>query len=247
LFEKQERYWEIDLLRGLAIVAMIAYHIFYDLNFFRAYYFDLNSTIFKFFLYPIGTTFLFLVGISLTLSYNKAKESLSQSQLIKKFVFRGFKIFSLGLVISLVTFLFLDEGFIIFGVLHCIGISIILSTFFIRYQLLNLFLGFSFLVIGIFLQTMTFNFSWLLWLGFTPSNFYTVDYFPLLPWFGVILIGIFFGNLLYPDYKRKFKIKDFSYLKPVKMLCFLGKNSLIIYFLHQPIIIGLIQIFRILN
>ena len=247
MLKKNERYWEIDLLRGIAIVAMIAYHIFYDLNFFGVYRFYLNSTIFKIFLYPIGTTFLLLVGISLTLSYNRVKKSLSKKQLIKKFVFRGFKIFSLGLIITLVTFLFLDEGFIIFGILHCIGISIILSMFFIRYQLLNLFLGFSFLFIGLFLQTMSFNFSWLLWLGFIPSNFYTVDYFPLLPWFGVILIGIFFGNLLYPNYKRKFKIKDFSYSKPVKMLCFLGKNSLIIYFLHQPIIVGVIQFFKILN
>jgi len=241
------RFWEIDFLRGIAIILMIAYHIFYDLNFFEVYDFNLDSILFQIFLFPIGTTFILLVGVSLTLSYNRAKKSLSQDQLIKKFILRGIKIFILGLIITLITFLFLDKGFVIIGVLHCIGISIILSTIFIRYRLLNLCLGILFVIIGIYLQTMTFEFNWLLWLGFIPSNFYTVDYFPLLPWFGIVLIGIFLGNTFYPSYKRKFKIKDFSYIKSVKVFCFLGKNSLLIYFIHQPIIIGLIQLFKFLN
>jgi uncharacterized membrane protein len=80
-------------------------------------------------------------------------------------------------------------------------------------------------------------------LGFKPSQFYTVDYFPILPWFGVVLIGIFIGNTLYPFNKRRFKIKDISQLKFVKFFCFLGRKSLIIYFLHQPILLLLIHLF----
>lgn len=239
----KDRYWEIDLLRGLAIIAMIIYHIFFDLNFFGVYNFNLNSIFFKIFLYPIGTTFLLLVGISLTLSYNRVKKFLSNRKIIEKFIFRGSKIFFLGLIITLVTFLFLDDGFVVFGVLHCIGLSILFSTVFLRYKLLNLVFGVLFLGLGIFLQTMTFEFNYLFWLGFIPSNFYTVDYFPVLPWFGFVLIGLAFGNSFYSDYQRKFYIKDYSYLRSIKFLSLIGRNSLLIYFLHQPIILILIYSF----
>ncbi len=238
-----DRFWEIDFLRGIAIIMMIIYHFFYDLNFFNVYNFALHSTAFNLFLYPIGSLFLLLVGISLTLSYNKSKNSLTKKESITKFLLRGLKIFALGLIITLATWIYLGEGYIVFGVLHCIGLSIILSAFFVNKKYLNLILGLILIITGIFLQTMTFDFNYLLWLGLMPENFYTVDYFPLLPWFGVVLIGIALGNILYSDYKRRFNLVDMSYLKIIKVLGYLGRNSLIIYFLHQPILIGLINLY----
>jgi len=247
VLENYHRYWEIDFLRGIAIIMMIIYHIFYDINFLNVYNFNLQDFSFKLFLYPIGTIFLLLVGISLTLSYNKSKKDLIKNSLIKKFVFRGLKIFFLGLIITFVTFFYLGQGFVIFGVLHCIGISIILSIIFIRFRFLNLFLGIIFVIFGIVLSYMTFDFNFLLFLGFRPVDFYTVDYFPILPWFGVILFGIGLGNIFYKDYKRNFNLPDLSKLKIVEFLGFLGRNSLIIYFLHQPILLFLIQLFSTLN
>ncbi len=247
MLEHHHRYWEIDLLRGIAIIMMIIYHIFYDINFLNVYNFDFQFFSFKLFLYPIGTIFLLLVGISLTLSYNKSKKDLTKNSLIKKFVFRGLKIFFLGLIITIVTFLCLGQGFVIFGVLHCIGISIILSIIFLRFRFLNLFLGIIFVIFGIVLSSMTFDFNFLLFLGFRPIDLYTVDYFPILPWFGVVLFGIGLGNIFYKDYKRNFNLPDLSKLIIVKFLDFLGRNSLIIYFLHQPILIFLIQLFSTLN
>jgi uncharacterized membrane protein len=247
VLENYHRYWEIDLLRGIAIIMMIIYHIFYDINFLDIYTFNLQDFSFKLFLYPIGTIFLLLVGISLTLSYNRSKKDLTKNNLIKKFVFRGLKIFFLGLIITLVTFFYLGQGFIIFGVLHCIGISIILSIIFMRFRFQNIILAIIFIIFGIVLSSMTFDFNLFLFLGFRPVDFYTVDYFPLFPWFGVILFGIALGNIFYPDYKRIFSLPDFSKLKIVKFFNFLGRNSLIIYFLHQPILLFLIQLFSTLN
>lgn len=246
MLKNHHRYWEIDLLRGIAIIVMIIYHIAYDLYFLKIYNFDIHTIHFKITVYTFASLFLLLVGLSLTLSYNRNKTDLTKNQLIKKFVLRGIKIFFLGLIITFITFLYLAEGFVIFGVLHCIGLSIILSIPFIRFSFLNLFFGAILIILGVFLRFMTFNFNWLLWLGFTPSGFYTVDYFPILPWFGVILIGIAVGNIFYPNYKRTFSLPDLSKLKIVRFLDFLGKNSLIIYFLHQPILIILIQLFSIL-
>jgi len=240
--KKQFRIWEIDFLRGIAVVMMIVFHFFYDLNFFNIYKIDLYSGLFPFFLYPIGATFLLLVGVSLSLSYSRIKDNENRRQLLMKFIFRGSKIFGLGLFITLVTWIYLQDGFVVFGVLHCIGLSIIFAYPFLQFKISNLIIGFLIVSVGVYLKTLTFNFGWLLWLGLKPSQFYTVDYFPIFPWFGVILIGIFIGNSLYPAHQRRFKLKDISQFKLIGFFCFLGRNSLIIYFVHQPIIIAMLHI-----
>lgn len=238
-----DRYWEVDFLRGIAIIMMVIYHVLFDVTFLHLYYIDLYSTPVLLFLYPIGTMFLLLVGVSLTLSYSRAKETFTRRQLQKKFIFRGLWIFGGGILVTVGTWLYLKEGYVIFGVLHCIGVSTILAYPFIRSRIYPLLLGIICVIIGIFLQLMVVvGFPWFLWLGFIPNNFYTVDYFPLLPWFGVILIGIFFGNSLYQDNKRRFKIKDLSQFLVVRGVCFLGRHSLIIYLLHQPIIVALLTL-----
>ena len=237
------RFWEIDFLRGIAIIMMIIFHILFDLVFFKNVKINLYSGLNLLFLYSIGILFLLLVGISLYLSYSRVKNILSKRQIWSKFIKRGTMIFCLGLIITIFTWFYLGQGFIIFGVLHCIGLSIIFSIPFLKYKFRNLFLGVILIFVGIVLKTMVFNFYWFLWLGFVPSKFYTVDYFPILPWFGVILIGIFIGNILYTDYKRNYYIIDFSKNKIVKIFCFLGRHSLVIYFIHQPLIFILINLF----
>jgi uncharacterized membrane protein len=144
------------------------------------------------------------------------------------------------MIITFISWIYIPERFIIFGILHCIGVSIILSFPFIRFRVTNLILGFLLIGIGSYLKLLTFDFNWLIPLGFLPHSFFTIDYFPLLPWFGVVLIGMAIGNFIYPDAKRQYHLKDLSNYLSVKLLCFLGRNSLIIYFLHQPILIGLI-------
>lgn len=238
-----KRFWEIDSLRGIAVIMMIIFHILYDLNYFNIYKLELYSGFFLLFFYPFAMIFLLLVGISLTLSCSKSQQTLTKKQLQIKYLKRGLKIFGLGLLITLATWIYLPKVFIIFGVLHCIGISIILACPFLQLRYQNLVLGTILILAGIVLKNFTFDFYWLVWLGFIPSNFYTVDYFPLLPWFGIVLIGVFIGNSLYPNYKRRFHLKDYSGFIVVRFICFLGKNSLIIYFAHQPILIGLIHLF----
>ena len=238
------RFWEIDFLRGVAIIAMIVFHIFYDLNYFNIYNINLQSALILLVMYSIGAIFLSLVGVSLFLSYSRLRDNVSEKQLQLKFVVRGLKIFGLGLVITLVTRIYLHDGFVIFGVLHCIGLSIILTYPFLQFKIKNLIIGILLVSVGIYLKTLTFDFGWLLWLGVRPSQFYTVDYFPILPWFGVVLIGVFIGSSLYPDYKRRFDLKDVSRFRFIRFFCFLGRHSLIIYCLHQPIIIAVLQMLQ---
>jgi uncharacterized membrane protein len=231
------RLWEVDLLRGIAIILMIIFNYSFALYYLSIY--TLNGGFLYWYVFPrfIGGMFIFISGLSLTLFQSRIKKGIH-----KKFFSRGLKIFGLGILITVVTFLTFPEAFIIFGILHFIGISIILGQFFLKFKRLNLFLGLLIIFFGFYLQNFRFDFSWFLWLGFIPNNFYTFDYWPIFPWFGVTLLGIFFGNLLYKNGKRLFKIKDFSNSFIVKFLDFLGRNSLTIYLLHQPLLIIILLI-----
>jgi len=241
---KQNRFWEIDFLRGIAILMMIIFHFFWDLNYFNIYKIDLYLGFPLIFVYLIGTMFFLLVGISLAISYSRTKNNLTKKQMQLKYLKRGAGIFGLGLLVTLATWIYLGgDGFVVFGVLHCIGLSIILAYLFLRFRYQNLILGIILISAGIILKNFTFDFNWLLWLGFTPSTFYTVDYYPLLPWFGVVLIGIFVGNSLYQNNVRKFSLKNHSQFIVIRFTCFLGRHSLIIYLVHQPILIGLFRLF----
>jgi uncharacterized membrane protein len=193
--------------------------------------------------YGTASIFILLTGVSLTISYNKIKNHFSSFEITIKYLKRGSKIFLLGLVISLITYWYIPERFVVFGVLHCIGTSIILSIPFIRLKFLNALVGLSIIILGIYLRIFTFDFHWLLPFGFVPQLFYTVDYFPLLPWFGVVLLGITLGNMYYTDGKRTFQLKNESNNIIVRKMCFLGRNSLLIYFIHQPILFAIIYLF----
>ena len=245
-----QRFWEIDFLRGIAIVIMIIYHLLYNMNYFGQYNINLYSVFWLYFAPATAAVFILLVGISLTLSFSRAKKLSkvkSKSKFFLKYLRRGLKVFSWGLIITLVTRIFLGKAFVIFGILHLIGISIILAYPFLKLRLWNLLIGILIIFLGLYLKGLTFNFYWLVWLGFKPVHFYSVDYFPILPWFGVVLMGLFVGNLIYPDYCRKFHLHDFSNFSIIKSFCFLGKHSLLIYLLHQPLIIAVLYLFGMVN
>lgn len=246
----EERFWEIDSLRGLAIVMMILFHFIFDLNFFGVYDFNLYSGFYFCLARVTAFIFIFLVGISLTLSYSRAKRSKryeTEKKLFLKYLKRGLTIFSWGLIITLVTWFFMGEYFIVFGILHFIGIAIILEYPFIKYDYLNLYIGMAFIALGLYLEQFTFNFSFLMWLGFIPSNLHTLDYFPIFPWLGVVSLGLFFGNSLYKNYVRRFKLTDLSKSPPILLFSFLGRNSLLIYLIHQPVLILILYLFGVLN
>lgn len=241
------RFWEIDFFRGTALFLMLFSNFVTDLSFFGAYK-TRDWDFWFFFARFVASMFVFLVGISLAVSYSKAKKILPEKKLFEKYLNRGLKIFCLGLTITLFTTLFLRPGFVVFGILHFIGFSIILAFPFLkRGGKENFFAGIIFIAIGFLLQPLRFDFSWLLWLGFIPTNFYTVDYFPLFPWFGFVLLGLFFGNQLYNGSVRRFKLPDFSRFFFARLFCFLGRHSLLIYLFHQPIIISALCLFGIIH
>jgi uncharacterized membrane protein len=233
-----KRFWEVDSFRGIAIILMLVSNFVTDVAFFGVYSIDIYSGFWPLFARVVVSMFLLLVGASLTLSYSRVGGR-PLREVHRKYFLRGLKIFSWGMLITALTLVFLKQGFIWFGVLHLIGIGIILAHFLLRYRFLNLFCGILIVLIGIYLQTLAFDFSFMLWLGMRPVGFFSVDYVPIFPWFGMILIGMFLGNTLYPKGKRCFTLPDSSRNPLVRALSFLGRNSLLIYLVHQPVIIVL--------
>ncbi len=234
----RERFWEIDALRGIAVVAMVLYHFSYDLAFFGLFdvgFFrsglGLNTG------RLIGGSFIFLAGLSLTLSYRRAVAFRVPGQsLFWKYLARGLRIFSYGLVITFLTWVFVPEGMIVFGILHLIGVSIILAYPFLGLRLPNLILGAGCIIAGLYLRNSSIDQPWLLWLGTRP-DFFMLDYWPILPWFGVMLLGVFAGNILYGS-EGKRTARTIPPLAAVRPLAFLGRHSLLIYLVHQPILIS---------
>ncbi|WP_292366665.1 MULTISPECIES: heparan-alpha-glucosaminide N-acetyltransferase [unclassified Methanoculleus] len=236
-----ERYWEIDLARGIAVVTMILFHSAFDLNFFGVLPLDVSGGFLRMLAYLTASTFIFLVGISFTISYARTSERLAGRALALKYVRRGLTIFGYGLVITAVTWLFLPSVYVVFGILHFIGIAILLAPLFFRFDTEKLLItSIACLIAGYATSLITGPWP-LLWIGIRPESFTSLDYVPLLPWFGLVLVGMACGHLFYPDGRRNFSI---PVAKPAfaRPLEFLGRHSLVIYFLHQPIILLVIAV-----
>ena len=121
------RYPELDLLRTGAILGMIIYHAAYDLTAFYGWNIDITHGEWKVFERVIAITFLLLVGISFAISYSRTKPE----QVWTKFLKRGLIVFGCGLLVSLVTYFLDPPTYVRFGILHLIGLSLILLPFFV--------------------------------------------------------------------------------------------------------------------
>ena len=237
----RQRYWEIDALRGIAIIMVVVYHLAWDLRAFAGWDINLYDGFWHYFQRVTANTFILLVGLSLTLSFRRMKRfQADQGPLFPKFLRRGLKIMALGLLISAVTWLVVRDSYVQFGILHFIGLSIFLAYPLLRYRTLNLVLGVILILLGPVVAAIPIDSEALVWLGLQPPGYAAVDYFPLIPWFGVVLIGVFLGNWLYTDQGRRFSLPDLSTAPGVDLLDRLGKKTLLIYLIHQPILITLL-------
>ena len=226
-----KRIWELDVFRGICILGVMAVHLIYDLVDLYGILQWQYPTWFYFLKQWGGTLFFLLSGICVTLGRNSVR--------------RGLIVFGCGLLISAVTYGMVLTGFdestlIYFGALHCLGVCMILWWLFKRLPtwLLPL-LAIPMVIYGIRLESLTLvDHIYLIFLGFTPSNFFTADFFPLLPFLGWFLLGSAVGRTLYRN--KQTLLPSVDPQNPlIRGLSFLGRHSLWIYLLHQPILAGI--------
>ena len=227
----QVRNQTIDLIRGVDIVFMVLFNYTVTLRYFGLiriqpdlYYRSLPLI--------IASIFIFLSGVAAYASFENNKQNFS-----RRYFIRGGKLLVFAAFITLFTAIFVPEGTVYFGILHFFAISSFLIPVFMKYHDLNPIAAVLIILPGIYLQTRDFSFSYLLWLGFMPENFTTFDYFPLLPWLGVLLLGIFSGKSIIT------KTGHIKYNnKSAEAFVFLGRNSLTVYLMHQPILISFLML-----
>lgn len=233
------RYRLLDTVRALAIVNMVAYHFCYDL--FVVYGGDssfLFSTPAKIWERLICFTFILVSGMSLNLSRRAYR--------------RGLIVNACGLAITLATWLFLPSEIILFGVLNLIGTAMILvyalrrplehlsplpgsilslGLFALTYGVPNGFLGFFDLSL-LRLPDFLYSAPCLAFFGFPDKGFRSSDYFPLLPWIFLFLCGWYIWRA-FPE-----KMRQSVFTKGCRPLDFIGRHSLLIYLIHQPLLFG---------
>lgn len=233
------RFPEVDVLRGVAILMMVAYHLAWDLG--RLGDADLAVTdgFWGGFATVTATLFVGLVGVALAISHDRARRSSpGETRLFRRYLLRGLRILGYGLLITVAVELADIGGHIWFGILHVIGVSIVLARPFLGRPWLAAAAGIAVLLATPAVRGIEIDGPWLLLFGVRGDVGGMVDYRPLLPWFGVVLLGIAAGSWLYRDGRRRFPWPDGAPTLPTRLLAALGRHSLLVYLLHQPLLIG---------
>lgn len=226
----------VDALRGIAIVMMLVSNFLYDLTMFGVKL-DPQSGFLAWFARTTAATFLLVAGLSLTLSYNR----LAPGEIrFGKYLRRGLRLLGLAMVVTLATWVAVGRGLVVFGILHLLGCGIILAYPLLRYTYLNLLLGVLVIGGGVWLSSQLVASPWLLPLGVRYYGFFSVDYTPIFPWFGILLLGIFGGHLFCPAGRPLWSPTRLLATPGGRLLSRLGRNSLRIYFIHQPIFMALL-------
>lgn len=229
------RIWEIDFLRGLAIILMVCYHLLFDLGEFvgverfLGWSTDLSKTAWVIAQFFFAGLFVVLSGISATLTRSNIR--------------RGLRLLAVSVLVSAATYVFDKSSVVYFGILQCLAVSMLLygAAFEKARPAICAAAGAAVLALGAALPALktalAIRTNWLMPLGLHGPSFSAFDYFPLIPWFGVFLVGAVLGKTLYAS-KRSL----LPWRLPRNFVNFAGRYSLWIYLAHQPVIMGVLYI-----
>lgn len=226
------RYQAVDMLRGTAIVLMIAFHLCFDLMYFGVLRVDIyrdpswvGARVF------ILVLFLLTMGVSLHLATCRG---INWPRFWRRLAF----IAAGAGAVSIGTYLVFPRSWIFFGVLHFITVASVLALPFRKGYWSNLILGVVLVAVGLWVAHPFFNAPALNWIGLVTQKPVTEDYVPLLPWFGVVLIGLWLGRLVYGRATMPAWATRQHHGRLARALAFAGRHSLLIYLIHQPIMFG---------
>lgn len=237
---KKERYYVLDIIRGICIILVVLYHLLYDLSeVFGGNYAFFNSQGMDTFRDAFVGTLILLSGISCNLSRSNVK--------------RGVKTFLCGMLVSAVMLIAMPSSKVLFGILHFLGVAMlfygVVGKLLEKLPAMAGFLGFLLL----HLLTIGVNDGYFGWPGLfmielpeVPRNLFLFilgfdtghgsgDYWPIMPWLFLFLAGTFVGR-----YFKEERVPKWFKSNPIPPLAFIGRKTLIIYLVHQPLIYGIL-------
>ena len=225
----------IDALRGIAIALMFAYHFSFDLNYFGVLHQNFNDD--PFWLTArsvILGSFAALVGVSLALATGNGIQW-------RAYLRRLGLLAACAATVSIGSYYMFPASWISFGVLHFIAVASVLALVFVRWYWANLAIGCALIAIGATVTSPVFDAPILNWFGLMTHKPVTEDYVPLLPWFGVVLIGIFAGRLACRG-APWVGVSQWKAGAASRPLAWAGRHSLILYMVHQPVFLGVLYL-----
>ena len=213
----KKRYILLDALRGLAVMLMFIFHLAVDLQDFYGFNIGYRQGLWYVLNQAIVIIFLLVSGYA------------TGSGLNKNTLRNGLKLLAAACIVSAATYFFDSHSYVRFGILHLLACAMLLAPLFLRLSNILLFvLSLFFVILGSYAKTVIVSTSILLPFGIMPDGFYSIDYYPLLPWLAIFIWGIVLGRKLeLPD-----KDYDNSILQP---LAFMGRHALLLYLVHQPL------------
>jgi uncharacterized membrane protein len=234
---RRERIWEIDFLRGVSIVLVVGYHLLFDLGEFvgvtrfLGWSTNLSTLAWTIAQHFFAGLFVLLSGTSSTLTRSNLR--------------RGLRLLAVSFLVTAATYVFDPSSAVFFGILQCLAVSMLLygAAFEKAGAAVCALCGAVILgssaALPALQKALTLHANWLMPLGLPSPSFSSYDYFPLIPWLGVFLIGAALGKTAYAAKKSLL-----PWPLPRNFVNFAGRHSLIIYIVHQPIIMGILYVFH---
>ena len=232
---KRTRIAAIDAARGVALGGMVVYHLIWDFA-----HFGLIAPTAPFapatraLSHLVASAFLALVGVSLALAH---PHGLRRNAFLKRLAL----IAGAAALVTAASYAIDSAEPILFGILHCIAVSSLIAALFVAAP------PWAALVVGALAVAAPFAYSSpafnppaLVWLGLGTVSPFTLDWRPLLPWAGVVLIGL---GLTQAAAARLTGWRWTAWRPsrwPGRAAAFAGRHSLVIYLVHQPILFGLL-------
>ncbi len=202
----------LDAVRGISIILMVFYHWFYDLAAVKvAPDWIIYNPVFNVLQPLFAGLFIFIAGVSSQFSRNNLK--------------RGLLLVACAAIVSLVTYL--NGTLVWFGIIHFMAVAVLLYWLLEKLKITFPFVFISAFVFGYFGLT---HFP----TEAMAEAFPTYDYFPIIPWGYVFFLGVYCGRPI-----KEGKWPKWFYETKVPFFPKVGRQTLLIYMVHQPIVYGL--------
>lgn len=226
-----QRFWELDVIRFVAVLMMVVYHSFWDVANAHGLWWLATTGFWGVFQQITAGLFIGLAGVAMTLTES---HRVCRSR-VRTFAPRAALLFGVAMLLSGAA-LASGLGRIDFGVLHLIAVSQIAALPLLGHPRLACACGALVIAIGIWISRV--HLPTLTWIpiGITPHSYPRMDFMPIFPWLGALLVGTTIGSMWYPHGRRRWTPPDIAHWRSVRWAAACGRHTLVIYLVHQPVL-----------